>query len=318
MSLSRIPLQGGESGVLAAVQEVTEQVSATRRLHAMEKEWLRLQRRYQSMVWADAHMVWVTGPHGESREMSQGWQRLTGQTTEESLGYGWLGALHPEDRVPARDSWDKATEEALSLYEQIYRVRTRDGSYRHIRFRAVPVYENGALVEWVGASTDVEQEWQEERRRRLLDRAAAAATDITNLEEMCQAFAGVIVPELADSCHVYLLPESSGGLPHAPIVTERIASAVREGLPRLPTRRKEYHAVDARWYARYGSAALSRSPTLRAVLRSPALRPSGPGWPRSGRTAWPSCRSSSRARWRPWSLPVPAGIALRSRVATSS
>ncbi|MBB2746626.1 UNVERIFIED_ORG: PAS domain S-box-containing protein [Microbispora rosea subsp. rosea] len=245
ISLSRIPLQGGESGLLAAVQEVTEQVSATRRLHVMEKEWLRLQRRYQSMVWADAHMVWVTGPHGESREVSQGWQRLTGQTMEESLGFGWLGALHPEDRVPARDSFDKATGEAISLYEQIYRVRTLAGTYRHIRFRAVPVYENGAVMEWVGASTDVEQEWQEDRRRRLLDLAAAAATDITNLEEMCQALAGVIVPELADSCHVYLLPEASGGLPHAPIVTERVASAVREGLPRLPTRRKEYHTVDS-------------------------------------------------------------------------
>ncbi|TQS26960.1 SpoIIE family protein phosphatase [Microbispora sp. KK1-11] len=244
MSLSGIPLQGGESGLLAVVQEITAQVLATRRVRVLEKEWRRLQRRYQSMVWADAHMVWVTGPHGESREVSQGWQRLTGQTPEESLGHGWLRTLHPEDRLPAKESFDKATEQAVSLYEQIYRVRTPEGTYRHIRFRAVPVHENGALVEWVGASTDVEQEWQEERRRRLLDRAAAAATDITNLEEMCQAISDVIVPELADACHIYLLPESSGSLWHAPIVAERAAAAVRPGLPTLPPRRKEYHPVD--------------------------------------------------------------------------
>ncbi|KAB8181273.1 SpoIIE family protein phosphatase [Microbispora catharanthi] len=244
MSLSGIPLQGGESGLLAMVQEVTAQTAATRRMRAMEKELRRLRRRYQSIVWAGVHGVWVTGPHGESRE-SQGWQRLTGQTPEESLGRGWMRALHPEDRVHAEEWWDKAAEQAVSLYEVTHRVRTRDGVYRHIRFRCVPVRENGAVVEWVGTSTDVEQEWQEERRRRLLERAAAAATDITNLEEMCQALAGVIVPELADSCHVYLLPEASGGLPHAPIVTERVASAVREGLPRLPTRRKEYQTVDS-------------------------------------------------------------------------
>ncbi|MEU6409871.1 SpoIIE family protein phosphatase [Microbispora sp. NPDC046933] len=269
MSLSRIPLQGGESGLLAVIQEVTAQVAATRRIHVMEKELRRIGSRYQSMLWVDAHMVWVTGPHGEAREVSQGWQRLTGQTAEESRGHGWLRALHPEDRVPAEESWDKATEEAVSLYEQIYRVRTRDGAYRHIRFRAVPVHEDGALVEWVGASTDVEQEWQEERRRRLLDRAAGAATDITNLEEMCQALADVIVPELADSCHVYLLPESSGGLPHAPIVTERVASAVRGGLPRLPTRRKEYHPVDG---------ALVRAVRRRRPVHMsfPAGRPSFP------------------------------------------
>ncbi|MBX6383058.1 MAG: PAS domain-containing protein, partial [Microbispora sp.] len=162
---------------------------------------------------------------------------MTGQTGQECLGYGWLKALHPDDREPAKRSWREAAAEPVSLYERIYRVRTRDGTYRHLRLRAVPVYEDGVLVEWVGASTDVEGEWQEKRRRRLLNRVAAAATDITNLEEMCQAIADVIVPELADTCHIHLLPESSSSLPHTPIVTERIAAAVREGLPRLPTRR---------------------------------------------------------------------------------
>ncbi|GGO04710.1 hypothetical protein GCM10010116_09380 [Microbispora rosea subsp. aerata] len=28
----------------------------------------------------------------------------------------------------------------------------------------MPVRENGVVVEWVGTCTDVEQEWQEERR----------------------------------------------------------------------------------------------------------------------------------------------------------
>ncbi|MEU6429394.1 SpoIIE family protein phosphatase [Microbispora sp. NPDC046973] len=244
MSLSGIPLQGGERGLLAVIQEVTEQVVATRRIRALTKERHRLMRRYKSMVWAGAHMVWVAGPHGEAEEPSQSWQRMSGQTWEESRGYGWLQALHPEDRERALDAWARAAELANPIWEQVFRVAGSDGVYRHIRFRAVPVYEDGVVVEWVGASADVEQEWQEERRRRLLDRAAAAATDITNLEEMCQAIADVIVPELADSCDVYLRPESSGGFPHAPIVTERIATAVSAGLPRLPTRRKEYHLPD--------------------------------------------------------------------------
>ncbi|MGW5262911.1 SpoIIE family protein phosphatase [Microbispora sp. NPDC004025] len=244
VSLSRIPLPSGESGLLAVVQEVTAQVVARRRVRAVGKELRRLRRRYRSMMWAGAEMVWVTGPEGEVREVSQGWQRLSGQTLEESRGYGWLRALHPEDRERALEAWGRATELATPIWEQVFRVASPDGVYRHIRFRAVPVYENGGVVEWVGASADVEQEWQEERRRRLLDRVAAAATDITNLEEMCRAIADVIVPELADACHVYLLPESSSSLPNAPIVAERVAAAVRPGLPALPPRRKEYHPVD--------------------------------------------------------------------------
>ncbi|MEV7806204.1 SpoIIE family protein phosphatase [Microbispora sp. NPDC088329] len=250
VSLSGIPLPGGESGLLAVAQEVTAQevtgrADAMPRTRDLEKELRRLQRRYRSMAWAGAHMVWVTGPDGEVREVSRGWQRISGQTLEESRGYGWLRALHPEDRERALDAWTRAVELANPVWEQVFRVAASDGAYRHIRFRAVPVYEDGAVVEWVGASADVEQEWQEERRRRLLDLAAAAATDITNLEEMCQAIAGVIVPELADACHIYLLPESSGSLPHTPIVTECAAAAVRPGLPTLPPRRKEYHPVDS-------------------------------------------------------------------------
>ncbi|MEU7939840.1 SpoIIE family protein phosphatase [Microbispora bryophytorum] len=242
MSLAGIPLHDGESGLLAVVQEVTAQVAAARRVSVMEKELRRLRRRYQSIVWAGVHGVWVTGPHGESRE-SHGWQRLTGQTQEESLGHGWMRVLHPEDRAHAEEWWGKAVEQAASLSEVIYRVRTRDGVYRHIRFRCVPVRENGAVVEWVGTSTDVEQEWQEERRRRVLDLAAAAASDITNLEEMCQALADVVVPELADTCDIHLLPEPNGGLPHArTVVAERLCCAVREGLPRLPMLQEHYSA----------------------------------------------------------------------------
>ena len=243
MSLSGIALQGGESGLLAVVQEVTSEVAATWRASVMEKELGRLRRRYQSIVWAGTHGVWVTGPHGESRE-SQGWQRLTGQKPQESLGRGWMRALHPEDRVHAEEWWDKAGGQEVSLNEVTYRVRTRDGVYRHIRFRSVPVRQNGEVVEWVGTSTDVEREWQEERRRRLLDHAAAAASDITNLEEMCQALAEVVVPELADTCDVHLLPEPNGGLPDArTVLAERLCSAVSEGLPRLPLL-KEHHSAE--------------------------------------------------------------------------
>ncbi|WP_311931720.1 SpoIIE family protein phosphatase [Microbispora sp. H11081] len=243
MSLSGIALQGGESGLLAVVQEATSEVAATWRASVMEKELARLRRRYQSIMWAGTHTVWVTGPHGDSRE-SQGWQRLTGQKPHESLGRGWMRALHPEDRVQAEEWWDKAGEQEISLNEVTYRVRTRDGVYRHIRFRSVPVRQNGEVVEWVGTSTDVEREWQEERRRRLLDHAAAAASDITNLEEMCQALAEVVVPELADTCDVHLLPEPNGGLPHArTVLAERLCSAVREGLPRLPLL-KEHHSAE--------------------------------------------------------------------------
>ncbi|GIH72345.1 SpoIIE family protein phosphatase [Sphaerimonospora thailandensis] len=242
-SLSKIPLPGGASGVLQMIVEVTEQFVATRRMRTLAREQRRLLRRYQSLLWVNAHTVWASDPNGRFREVSPDWRRLTGQTREEYRGYGWLQAVHPEDRAPTLSTWVWAAEEVPALLELVFRVRVLDGTYRHFRMRAVPVCKEGAVVEWVGAATDIEQEWQEERRRKLLDRAAVAVADITDLEEMCQALADVIVLELADACHIHLLPELAGGLSDV-LVTERIAIAARPGLPGLPRRQKAHHPAD--------------------------------------------------------------------------
>ncbi|PZG10570.1 hypothetical protein C1J01_36000 [Nonomuraea aridisoli] len=78
-------------------------------------------------------------------------------------------------------------------------MRTEDGSHRHYETRAVPVREDGHLVEWVGTASDIEDQWQGQRRRRLLD-AAAATSGLTNVDDMLDALLHVIVPELADGC----------------------------------------------------------------------------------------------------------------------
>ena len=33
------------------------------------------------------------------------WEALTGLTMEESLGTGWIRALHPDDRQPTLKAW---------------------------------------------------------------------------------------------------------------------------------------------------------------------------------------------------------------------
>lgn len=242
-SLSRIPLPGGESGVLQVIVEVTEQFVAARRMRTLVREQRRLLRRYQSLIWVNAHTVWVSDPVGRFREVSPDWKKMTGQTREEYRGHGWLQVVHPEDRAAVMDAWLRAADEVPPLMEQVFRVRVLDGAYRHFRLRAVPVCKDGVVVEWVGAATEIEKEWQESRCRKLLERVAAAMADISDLEEMFQALADVIVPELADACHIHLLPELAGGSSDV-FVTERVATAVRAGLPRMPRRQKARHSSE--------------------------------------------------------------------------
>ncbi|MFG2088015.1 MULTISPECIES: SpoIIE family protein phosphatase [unclassified Spirillospora] len=264
-------------GVLVIAVDVTEQVAATRRADRATEEQRRWRRRFESLVWMSAQIVWVADPSGGVIESSGGWERVTGQSREEFSGDGWSAALHPDDRGPALRSW-KRTRRQARPWHYTYRVRTRDGEYRHFELNSAPVYENGAVVEWIGTCTDVEQQWRRQQRQELLDRAAAAAAEHAGLAEMFAALADVLVPALADGCGVHLLPDLVDRPPGAPIVGRRIATAARDGLPRRPPAGDEGFAPDSGFIR----ALLKRRPLYRTF---PPGRPPADLLPKST-AAW--------------------------------
>ncbi|GHH91999.1 SpoIIE family protein phosphatase [Streptomyces capillispiralis] len=121
-----------------------------------------------------------------------------------------------------------------------YRLRTASGEYRHFAVEAAPVRDGDTVIEWVGTCTDIEQEWQEARQEELLARASAATADIVRLDEMLAALAEVIVPEIADNCTIYLLPQALHRLPGTALTADRVAAAHRDGLPDLPVHHEEH------------------------------------------------------------------------------
>jgi PAS domain S-box-containing protein len=215
-------------GVLVIATDVTEQVAATRRADRSAEEERRWRRRFESLVWLSAQIVWVADPAGRVIDSSGSWEQVTGQRRDDYTGQGWLKALHPDDRRAVLRSWKSAVRQARP-WHHTYRVRTQDGRYRHFELHAAPVHEDGAVVEWIGTATDVERQWQEQQRTELLDRAAAARTELT---EVFAALADVLVPEVADGCGVRLLPDVVDRPAGAPIIAHRIASASAAGVRR--------------------------------------------------------------------------------------
>jgi PAS domain S-box-containing protein len=241
-SLSKI--SADEPSVLVVTVDVTDQVTAAQRADHAAEDHRRALHRFQSLIQVSADIVWVTDPAGEPIEPSPGWERVTGQQWEEFRGQGWLQALHPEDREPTMRSWKRALRR-VTPWRWVYRLRTVHGEYRHFEIHSAPVYETGAVAEWVGTCTDIEQRWQRERRRRLIDRAGAATAEHTGLREMLGALADVLVPALADGCGVHLLPDFTDRQDGAPVLAERVATAARQGLPRQPPFGEEWFAVDS-------------------------------------------------------------------------
>ncbi|MBF8189386.1 SpoIIE family protein phosphatase [Nonomuraea sp. K274] len=231
ISMSRISLRGGEPGVLLAALDVTGQADSPAIFDSLAEERHRFLQRYQSLLQVETQVVWAMAPLGQVAEPSPGWERLTGQSWEEYRGEGWLRAVHPEDLGSIRKTLRQAGQ--LNRWDHVFRLKAAGDGYRHVRSRAVPVIERGTVVEWVGTCTDIEQDWTEARRTKLLEQAAAATTDIAGLDEVLEMLTNVIVPSVLDGCGIYLVPESETR-PALPLVAERFVSIVRKDLRPAP------------------------------------------------------------------------------------
>ena len=143
------------------------------------------EQRFRSLVTAMSQIVWTCNATGLVVEDSPSWRAFTGQTVQQWLGWGWLDAIHPDDKAATLASWRCALETKSPITVE-YRLRRHDGQYPCTVVRAVPVLdEAGVLREWVGTNTDITGQRQseaalgvaEESKRNLLEADRQAAED---------------------------------------------------------------------------------------------------------------------------------------------
>ncbi|PEQ10567.1 hypothetical protein B2G71_21530 [Novosphingobium sp. PC22D] len=127
-----------------------------------------IENRLTTLLEGIPQLVWRAVDRGEWTWSSPQWTEFTGLTVEESLGKGWLAALHPDDRQGALQFWDEARKSgALAMEARILQASTQD--YRWFQSRATPVRdEAGTIIEWLGTSTDINDVRELQDRQRVL------------------------------------------------------------------------------------------------------------------------------------------------------
>jgi PAS domain S-box-containing protein len=175
---------GAVGGVLGVGRDVTERRRA-------EDERTQSELRLRTLVEATNQLIWTTGPGGVVDRSMESWSAFTGQDDDEVLGDGWISAVHPDDRERVLETWRAALAER-GVYACEYRLRTRDGGYRWIEARAVPLPGEGAEPQYFGVGHDItkRKEAEEAARRRVelesivavvSTRLASATLDTVNL-----------------------------------------------------------------------------------------------------------------------------------------
>jgi len=201
----------------------------------------RSESRYRSLTLASASIVWITDPNGEVVAELPLWQSYTGQAREQYQGMGWTDAIHPEDREPILAHWRRALERR-EAYQDEYRLRRKDGEYRRVTARGIPVHDpTGAVIEWVGTCTDVEDERraaehlrQGQRLEAVGSLAGGVAHEVNNMMTAVIGFGNIVLKSLpADHEHYPDVAEMVKAAHRAAGITRQLLAFTRQQILQL-------------------------------------------------------------------------------------
>jgi PAS domain S-box-containing protein len=113
-----------------------------------------IEERLRPIIDTIPTIVWRKLPDGSADFLNRNFREYTGLSLEHGLGWGWMNAFHPDDRL--KEEW-RAALAAGKPFEKEARLRRADGQYRWFLIRAVPLRdEKGNLVKWYGTTSDIE------------------------------------------------------------------------------------------------------------------------------------------------------------------
>ena len=144
---------------------MSQTVSKTRNIGA-DKASKAIEERLRFIIDAIPAIIWRKFPDGSADFLNQHFREYTGLSLEDGLGWGWMNAFHPDDRL--MEEW-RAALAAGKPFAKEARLRRADGQYRWFLIRAVPLRdEPGNIVNWYGTSIDIEDLKRAEDRVRLV------------------------------------------------------------------------------------------------------------------------------------------------------
>ncbi len=134
-----------------------------------EKALKESEQLFRTLVSASSQSVWSFRPGGltEIEQIDKAnaswWCEFTGQTEFQRTadnGMGWLDAVHDEDQQVALNNWQNILTSGKSTAAE-YRVRSRDGDWRWLKVRGVPIKDSqGTITEIAGTVVDITERKQ--------------------------------------------------------------------------------------------------------------------------------------------------------------
>jgi PAS domain S-box-containing protein len=155
--------------------------------------------RYRFLAETIPVQVWTARPNGMLDYVSSRAVNEFGIPMERLLLEGWQNVVHPDDLGGAVERWIRSLSSG-DTYEVEFRLKMTDGTYAWYLARAVAQRgPDGAIVEWLGTNTNIDEQRETQRRMQaLLDEVAAQARETESTLETLRSEKATLEARVAE------------------------------------------------------------------------------------------------------------------------
>jgi PAS domain S-box-containing protein len=184
--------QGNVVFITAEGRDITEKKAQEREIARQREELAKLavlktefvanisqesEDRFRAFANTAPAILWISELDGSCSFVSKGWCDYTGQSEHAALGFGWLDAVHPDDREEARRAFVEATSRR-EPFSMDYRLRRADGEYRWAMDSGRPRFDkDGQFAGFAGSVIDVHERKQAALSSALLSAIVESSDD---------------------------------------------------------------------------------------------------------------------------------------------
>jgi len=128
------------------------------------------EQRYHTLARISPVGIFRTDPDGVTTYVNPKWCAISEMPASQALGYGWLKAVHPDDRDKLTQGWQESTRSHKASYSD-YRFVHPDGSVAWVMGQAVPeIGPDNQVTGYVGTITDITERKQTEAALQASER----------------------------------------------------------------------------------------------------------------------------------------------------
>lgn len=154
------------AGLRVLSQAVMRRLESQRQAARSGHEGEALAKRLRSLLDSVPDIAWSAEPGPRFDHFNARWVEVTGTAAPEDVA-DWASVIHPDDWAATQEKFADAVARAAP-FEDEWRLRQADGTYRWVLSRAVPSHDDPENAHWFGTLTDIDEAHRLAEQRDLL------------------------------------------------------------------------------------------------------------------------------------------------------